>query len=86
MEDENGLRYCLKLDPIKLKIVIYILTLLIFIFLFGLGLFGALDGTYIKIKVESTDRPRYRSRKNKIAINFLGVCTLEMQFAYVLPG
>ena len=54
--------------------------------MFGLGLFGALDGTYIKIKVESTDRPRYRSRKNKIAINFLGVCTLEMQFAYVLPG
>ena len=47
---------------------------------------GALDGTYIKVNVESIDKPRYRSRKNEIATNVLGVCTLEMQFVYVLSG
>ena len=47
---------------------------------------GALDGTHIKVNVESTDRPRYRSRKNEIATNVLGVCTPKMQFVYVLPG
>ena len=52
----------------------------------GLKLFGALDGTYIKVNVESTDRPKYKSRKNEIATNVLGVCTPEMQFVYVLPG
>ena len=47
---------------------------------------GALDGTYIKVNVKSTNKPRYRSRKNEIATNILGVCTLDMQFVYVLPG
>ncbi|KAK2661820.1 hypothetical protein Ddye_000394 [Dipteronia dyeriana] len=34
---------------------------------------GALDGTYIKVNVLASDRPRYRTRKNEIAINVLGV-------------
>ncbi|PPE01883.1 hypothetical protein GOBAR_DD01088 [Gossypium barbadense] len=47
---------------------------------------GALDGTHIKIRVPIVDKPRYRTRKGDIATNMLGVCTLEMQFVYVLPG
>ncbi|XP_050226172.1 protein ALP1-like [Mercurialis annua] len=47
---------------------------------------GALDGTYIKIKVLAVDRNRYRSRKGDIATNVLGACTSDMQFTYVLPG
>ncbi|XP_062088344.1 protein ALP1-like [Humulus lupulus] len=47
---------------------------------------GALDGTYIKVNVLSSDRPRYRTRKNEIATNVLGVVSQDMQFIYVLPG
>ncbi|PPE01605.1 hypothetical protein GOBAR_DD01392 [Gossypium barbadense] len=47
---------------------------------------GALDGTHIKIRVPTVDKPRYRTRKGHIATNILGVCTPEMQFVYVLPG
>ncbi|PPE02619.1 hypothetical protein GOBAR_DD00318 [Gossypium barbadense] len=47
---------------------------------------GALDGTHIKIRVLTVDKPRYRTRKGDIATNMLGVCTPEMQFVYVLPG
>ncbi|XVF02700.1 hypothetical protein REPUB_Repub04eG0197000 [Reevesia pubescens] len=47
---------------------------------------GALDETYIKVKVPSADKPRYRTRKGEIATNMLGVCTPDMQFIYVLPG
>ncbi|KAK9012050.1 hypothetical protein V6N11_040120 [Hibiscus sabdariffa] len=49
------------------------------------GCLGALDGTFIKVNVASSDRPRYRTRKNEIATNVLGVCTPDMQFIYVLP-
>ncbi|WVZ98160.1 hypothetical protein U9M48_043629, partial [Paspalum notatum var. saurae] len=47
---------------------------------------GALDGTYIKVRVPATDKPRYRSRKNEIATNVLGACAPDMQFTYVLAG
>ncbi|GMJ03048.1 hypothetical protein HRI_003974000 [Hibiscus trionum] len=50
------------------------------------GCLGALDGTFIKVNVASSDRPRYKTRKNEIATNVLGVCTPDMQFIYVLPG
>ena len=32
------------------------------------------------------DKPRYRTRKNEIATNVLGVCSQDMQFIYILPG
>ena len=32
------------------------------------------------------DKPRYRTIKNKIATNVLGVCSQDMQFIYILPG
>ncbi|KAH6778908.1 hypothetical protein C2S52_010145 [Perilla frutescens var. hirtella] len=47
---------------------------------------GALDGTYIKVKVSEIDKPRYRNRKGDTAINVLGVCSQDMQFIYVLAG
>ncbi|KAJ0020702.1 hypothetical protein Pint_31654 [Pistacia integerrima] len=46
---------------------------------------GALDGTYIRVHVDASDKPRYRTRKGEIATNVLGVCTPDMQFIYVLP-
>ncbi|XP_060674725.1 uncharacterized protein LOC107429887 isoform X3 [Ziziphus jujuba] len=47
---------------------------------------GALDGTYIKVKVPEIDKPRYRTRKGEIATNVLGVCNPNMEFIFVLPG
>ncbi|KAL0332850.1 UNVERIFIED_CONTAM: Retrovirus-related Pol polyprotein from transposon TNT 1-94 [Sesamum calycinum] len=50
------------------------------------GCLGALDGTHIRVRVPVEDKPRYRTRKNEIATNVLGVCSQDMQFIYVLPG
>ncbi|XP_028051140.1 protein ALP1-like [Camellia sinensis] len=47
---------------------------------------GALDGTYVRVRVPAIDKPRYRTRKGEIATNVLGVCSQDMQFIYVLPG
>ncbi|KAM6543783.1 hypothetical protein CsatB_008230 [Cannabis sativa] len=47
---------------------------------------GALDGTYIEVRVSEVDKPRYRTRKGKIATNVLGVCSRDMKFIFVLPG
>nr|XP_043625400.1 uncharacterized protein LOC122596816 [Erigeron canadensis] len=46
---------------------------------------GALDGTHITCRVPLEEKPRYRTRKNDIGINVLGVCSQDMQFIYVLP-
>ncbi|KAL4035331.1 hypothetical protein IC575_004015 [Cucumis melo] len=47
---------------------------------------GALDGTYIKVNVSATDRPRYRTRKGEVATNVLGVCDTKGDFVFVLSG
>ncbi|XP_038880502.1 uncharacterized protein LOC120072165 [Benincasa hispida] len=47
---------------------------------------GALDGTYIKVNVNATDRPRYRMRKGEITTNVLGVYDTNGDFVFVLPG
>ncbi|CAL5386329.1 unnamed protein product [Camellia sinensis] len=47
---------------------------------------GALDGTYVRVRVPAIDKPRYRTQKGEIATNVLGVCSQDMQFIYVLPG
>lgn len=47
---------------------------------------GALDGTYIRVRVPNQDKPRYRNQKGEIATNILGVCSQDLQFIYVLPG
>ncbi|KAK4397211.1 hypothetical protein Sango_1557700 [Sesamum angolense] len=50
------------------------------------GSLGALDGTYIDVRVKVEDRARYRTRKGSIAVNVLGVCDRDMHFIYVLVG
>ncbi|KAA0052330.1 retrotransposon protein [Cucumis melo var. makuwa] len=45
---------------------------------------GALDGTYIKVSIPATDRPTFRTRKEKIITNVLGVCDTKGDFVYVL--
>ena len=54
--------------------------------LFKYNCLGASDGTYIRVNVPEGDKLRYRTRKNEIATNVLGVCSQDMQFIYVLPG
>ncbi|GKD35635.1 ALP1-like protein [Tanacetum coccineum] len=51
-----------------------------------IGCLGALDGTYIKVKVPTCDRKPYRTRKGEICTNVLGVCTRDLMFSYVLAG
>lgn len=50
------------------------------------GCLGALDGTYVKVLVPISDRPRYRNRKGDITVNVLGVCDQNLKFIYVLTG
>ncbi|KAJ9541768.1 hypothetical protein OSB04_028274 [Centaurea solstitialis] len=50
------------------------------------GCLGALDGTYVKVKVPAADRKPYRTRKGEICTNVLGVCTRDLLFTYVLAG
>ncbi|XP_070015065.1 uncharacterized protein [Nicotiana sylvestris] len=50
------------------------------------GCLGALDGTYIPIRVPSIHKPRHRTRKRDITTNVLGVCDKNLNFIYVLPG
>ncbi|KAL5576205.1 hypothetical protein UlMin_017904 [Ulmus minor] len=47
---------------------------------------GALDGTYIQVRVLENDKPRYRTRKSDIATNVLGVCSRDLKFIFVFPG
>ena len=39
---------------------------------------GALDGTYIRVKIPTADKPGYRTRKGDIATNMLGVCIPDL--------
>ncbi|KAL8523653.1 hypothetical protein ACS0TY_013574 [Phlomoides rotata] len=50
------------------------------------GCLGALDGTYINVRVPAVDKGRYRTRKGQISTNVLAVCDRELRFVYVLPG
>ncbi|KAL2251364.1 UNVERIFIED_CONTAM: hypothetical protein Sindi_2258700 [Sesamum indicum] len=47
---------------------------------------GALDGTFIDVRVLEAEKGRYRTRKGHVAVNVLGVCNPNMQFIYVLSG
>ncbi|KAL0406199.1 UNVERIFIED_CONTAM: hypothetical protein Slati_3933800 [Sesamum latifolium] len=49
------------------------------------GCLGALDGTYIDVRVPNEDKG-FRTRKGHISVNVLGVCNMNMQFIYVLTG
>ncbi|KAG6399625.1 hypothetical protein SASPL_141106 [Salvia splendens] len=50
------------------------------------GCLGALDKTYINVRIHLADISRYRNRKGQITTNTLVVCDQHLQFVYVLPG
>ncbi|KAG8380564.1 hypothetical protein BUALT_Bualt06G0028700 [Buddleja alternifolia] len=50
------------------------------------GCLGALDGTYIPLRVSLKDRPRYRNRKGDVSVNVLVVCDINMNYVYMLGG
>ncbi|XP_028090673.1 uncharacterized protein LOC114290865 [Camellia sinensis] len=52
----------------------------------NLNCLGALDGTYIRVRVLVIHQARYRTGKGDTATNVLGVCSQQMDFMYVLPG
>ena len=49
---------------------------------------GAIDGTHIPVHVPAQEglRAAYRNRKGDISQNVLAATTMDMMFAYVLPG
>ncbi|KAL0408423.1 UNVERIFIED_CONTAM: hypothetical protein Sradi_1776700 [Sesamum radiatum] len=50
------------------------------------GCFGALDGTYIDVRVPEHEKGRYRTRKGHCVVNVLGICNSNIQFIYILTG
>ncbi|KAL0449480.1 UNVERIFIED_CONTAM: hypothetical protein Slati_1504400 [Sesamum latifolium] len=50
------------------------------------GCLGALDGTFVDVRVPEHEKGCYRTRKSDIAVNVLGVCNPNMQFIFVLSG
>ncbi|KAL0411160.1 UNVERIFIED_CONTAM: hypothetical protein Slati_3705700 [Sesamum latifolium] len=48
------------------------------------GCLGALDDTYIDVRVPAEDRAHYRTHKGSISVNVLGMCDRDMRFIYVL--
>ncbi|KAG8389888.1 hypothetical protein BUALT_Bualt01G0025700 [Buddleja alternifolia] len=47
---------------------------------------GALDDTYIPLRVAQKDKPRYRNRKGDVSVNVLSVCNINMNYVYMLCG
>ena len=47
---------------------------------------GVIDGTHILVHVPDAMRTAYRNRKGDLSQNVLAVTTMNMMFAYVLPG
>ncbi|KAK6152735.1 hypothetical protein DH2020_012374 [Rehmannia glutinosa] len=50
------------------------------------GCLGALDGTYIDVRVLLSVKARYRNRKGDVFLNVLGVCDPSMKYTFVLSG
>ncbi|KAG8379503.1 hypothetical protein BUALT_Bualt07G0095200 [Buddleja alternifolia] len=50
------------------------------------GCLGALDDSYINVRVRDTEKPRYRNGKGEVSINLLGVVDRFCKFVYILPG
>ncbi|KAK6151521.1 hypothetical protein DH2020_014156 [Rehmannia glutinosa] len=50
------------------------------------GCLGALDGTYINVRVALSDKARYRNRKGNVSSTSLQRCDQKMLFTYVLSG
>ncbi|KAG8386295.1 hypothetical protein BUALT_Bualt03G0134200 [Buddleja alternifolia] len=50
------------------------------------GCLGALDGSYINVRVRDTEKARYRNRKGEVSSNLLRVVVRFCKFVYILPG
>ncbi|KAL0457941.1 UNVERIFIED_CONTAM: hypothetical protein Slati_0421300 [Sesamum latifolium] len=50
------------------------------------GCLGALDGTFVDVRVLEHEKGRYRTRKGQVAVNVLGFCNPNLQFIFVLSG
>ncbi|KAL0363853.1 UNVERIFIED_CONTAM: hypothetical protein Sangu_0482900 [Sesamum angustifolium] len=50
------------------------------------GCLGALDGTFIDVRVLEHEKGHYRTRKGQVAVNVLGVCNPNIQFILFLSG
>ncbi|KAL0387668.1 UNVERIFIED_CONTAM: hypothetical protein Sradi_2648600 [Sesamum radiatum] len=50
------------------------------------GCLGALDGTFVDVRVPKHEKDRYHTRKGQVSVNILGVCNPKLQFIYVLCG
>ncbi|KAL2226715.1 UNVERIFIED_CONTAM: hypothetical protein Sindi_2030200 [Sesamum indicum] len=50
------------------------------------GCLGALDGTFIDVRVPEHEKGRYQTRKGHVSLNVLDVCNPNMKFIYVLSG
>ncbi|KAL0357971.1 UNVERIFIED_CONTAM: hypothetical protein Scaly_1482800 [Sesamum calycinum] len=50
------------------------------------GCLGALDGTYIDIRVPTDDKTRYCTRKGSTTVNVLDMCDRNLNFIYGLSG
>ncbi|KAK4410259.1 hypothetical protein Sango_0098900 [Sesamum angolense] len=50
------------------------------------GYLGALDGTFIDVRIPEADKCHYCTRKGHIIVNVLGVCNMNTQFIYMLTG
>ncbi|KAG8363521.1 hypothetical protein BUALT_Bualt19G0031100 [Buddleja alternifolia] len=47
---------------------------------------GALDGTYISLRVAQKDKNPYINRKGGVSVNILAVCDINMNYVYILSG
>ncbi|KAG8390589.1 hypothetical protein BUALT_Bualt01G0099300 [Buddleja alternifolia] len=54
--------------------------------IFLTGCLGALDGTYIPLRVAQKDKALYRNKKADVSINVLVVCNKNMNYVYMLCG
>ncbi|KAG8380409.1 hypothetical protein BUALT_Bualt06G0012400 [Buddleja alternifolia] len=50
------------------------------------GCLGALDGTYIPLRVAQKNKARYRNRKGDVSTNVLAVCDINMNYTHLLCG
>ena len=50
------------------------------------GCIGALDGPHLPVHVPEAGCAAFRNRKGVLSQNVLAVCTMDMQFLYVLAG
>jgi hypothetical protein len=50
------------------------------------GCIGTLDGTHLPVHVPEAGHAAFRNQKGVLSQNVLAVCTLDMEFVYVLAG